>query len=61
MPKEIIWSPSSEKDFSCILDYLYQKWGNQVALGFIDRVDFLLNHISQHPKHYPIFSYKRNI
>ncbi len=61
MPKEIIWSPSSEKDFGNILDFLNQKWGNKVVLVFIERVDFLLTHVSQHPKHYPIFSHKRNI
>ncbi len=61
MPKEIIWAPLSEKDFSKILEYLNNKWGNNVALHFIDRIDFLLLQISAYPKHYPFFSSRRNI
>lgn len=61
MPKEIFWSPSSEKDFAQILEYLYQNWDNKVVLRFIDRMDDLLIQISYYPKHYPFFSRTRNI
>jgi len=58
MPKPIIWSPLSEKDFDNILDYLYKKWGKKVASNFIELTENLLNQIEINPRQFPIF-YKR--
>jgi plasmid stabilization system protein ParE len=46
MPKLIIWSPLSEKDFENILDYLYNRWGENIANNFIDITNDLVEQIS---------------
>lgn len=43
MPKQVIWSPQSENDFSNILDYLIEHWDRVVAEKFIDITDELIN------------------
>ena len=55
MPKPIFWSPLSENDFENILDYLYKKWGNQVAFDFIELTENLLNQIEINPRQFPVF------
>jgi plasmid stabilization system protein ParE len=35
MPKQIIWSPLSEKDFAKILEYLDNEWDDKVSNQFI--------------------------
>lgn len=60
MPKQVIWSPQSENDFSNILDYLIEHWDRVVAEKFIDITDELINQISRNPKQYPIIQkYKK--
>ena len=52
MPKQVIWSPQSEDDFSNILEYLKEHWDKKVVLKFIDIVDEIINQISTKPKQY---------
>jgi len=60
MPKQIIWSPLAENDFSDILDYLDKKWDKKVASNFIDLAENTINQISNNPKQFPvIFNKKR--
>ena len=61
MPKPIIWSPLSENDFANILDRLHKKWGNKVALNFINLTENLLNQISNNPRQFPIFFKRKKI
>ncbi|MCW3787743.1 type II toxin-antitoxin system RelE/ParE family toxin [Plebeiibacterium sediminum] len=56
MNKQIIWSPSSEKDFEDILDYLSRKWSKNVAYQFIIKTEILLNQIANNPKQFPIIN-----
>jgi plasmid stabilization system protein ParE len=58
MHKPIIWSPLSENDYECILEYLSKNWGQKVALNFIELTENSLNQISNNPKQFPI-CYKR--
>jgi plasmid stabilization system protein ParE len=58
MPKPIIWSNLSEKDFENILDYLDKNWGQKVATNFIDLTENIVNQISINPRQFPI-CYKR--
>jgi plasmid stabilization system protein ParE len=58
MPKPIIWSNLSEKDFDNILDYLDKNWGQKVAANFIDLTENIVNQISINPRQFPI-CYKR--
>jgi len=61
MPKPVIWSPLSEKDFSDILEYLNKNWGNNVAINFIDLTEDILNQISINPKQFPVCYKKKKV
>ena len=54
--KHIIWSPSSEKDFESILEYLYIRWNRKVILKFINKVDDAIDLISENPKLFPLIN-----
>lgn len=54
MSRQIIWSPTSEGEFSDILDYLHRKWGNKVANQFIDKLDQSIRLISFNPELFPL-------
>ena len=43
MPKKIIWSSLSEKDFSNIMSYLNKEWDAKVANQFIDIIEECTN------------------
>jgi plasmid stabilization system protein ParE len=58
MPKKIFWSPLSENDFSKILDYLDNNWGEKVASQFIDLTDSFLTQISINPRQFPVINKK---
>ncbi len=61
MPRQVIWSPHSENDFSGILEYLQKNWDNMVLINFIDIVDELINQISLNPKQFPIIQKQKKI
>jgi plasmid stabilization system protein ParE len=61
MPKQVIWSPQSENDFSNILEYLLQNWDTKVVIRFIDIVDELINQITFNPKQFPVIQKKKKI
>jgi plasmid stabilization system protein ParE len=61
MPKPIVWSPSSENDFKNILNYLDEKWGNQVAFDFIELTNNLLDQIVVNPKQFPVFYKQKRV
>lgn len=61
MPKQVIWSPQSENDFSAILEYLQENWDKMVFMKFIEIVDELINQISLNPKQFPIIQTKMKI
>ena len=61
MPKQIIWSPLSEKDFENILNYLKSNWNQKVAEKFIDITEQLIVEISINPKQYPVINKSRRI
>jgi len=61
MPKLIIWSPLSEKDFENILDYLYNRWGENIANKFIDITNDLVKQISINPKQFPLINKNINV
>jgi len=56
MPKQIIWSPLSEKDFENILEYLHNEWDEKVANKFIDITDNLIKQISINPRQFPLIN-----
>lgn len=61
MPKQIIWSPGSEKDLEIILDYLDNEWDNNVAVKFLDLIEDLVEQISINPRQFLLIHKKLNI
>jgi plasmid stabilization system protein ParE len=61
MPKLIIWSPLSVKDFENILEYLNTEWDEKVSNKFIDITDNLINQISVNPKQFPLINKNRKV
>jgi plasmid stabilization system protein ParE len=49
MVKEIILTPTANRNFSTIIDYLTYKWGVKVANNFIDRFEQVLILLANDP------------
>ena len=56
MLKEVIWSPSAEKDFELILDYLQLNWNDRIINKFINKVDDNISLILDDYKIFPIIN-----
>jgi plasmid stabilization system protein ParE len=61
MPKQVIWSPLAENDFSSILQYLQDNWESKVVSMFIDVADEVINQIIINPKQFPVIKKKEKI
>lgn len=61
MSKPVIWSPSSEKDFISILNYLKMNWGITVERNFIDISEKLVIQISNNPRQFPLIQRKKKV
>jgi len=61
MPKQIIWSPLSETDFTSILTYLQINWNDKVVQRFIEINDEILEQISINPKQFPLIHKKKKV
>jgi len=61
MPKQVIWSPLSERDFENILEYLSVNWEVNVAARFIDIVDELIDQIVLNPRQFPVIQKRYKI
>ena len=49
----IIWAPTANITYYQILEYLEQNWSINEMRNFIDRVEQVVQHISENPLHYP--------
>ena len=54
MSYRLRWTPESKRTFNLNLDYLSRKWDKSVTNNFLDRVDEVLNLISENPLLYPV-------
>ena len=61
MSKSVIWSPLAEIDLEKVLDYLEEEWNQQVALGFLDKIENLTSQICINPKQFPIINIKKKV
>ncbi len=62
LPKNIVWSPLAETDFSAILQYLELEWGKKLTdEKFIDLTDNSIKQITINPKQFPIIQKKKKI
>ena len=61
MPKHVLWSLLSEKDFENILEYLSDSWDYKVPHNFIDLTENIINQISINPKQFPIIYVRKRI
>jgi plasmid stabilization system protein ParE len=49
----IIWSPKAKITYYQVLEYLELNWTIKEIKSFINRTDYVIEHISQTPFHYP--------
>lgn len=61
MTRKIVWSPLAKQDYDNILAYLYQNWGSDVAVKFMDNTEGYLQQIISNPKQFPINRKKEKI
>ena len=61
MKRTIIWSPRSKLDYTKLIDYLIEEWGQQSSDNFKDRLREVLNRISENPALYQASKKKSNI
>ena len=56
MPKSVKWSSQADNDFAKILEYLENRWNNNVCSKFINKVDFCLELIQRNPLQFPLIN-----
>ena len=56
MPKSVKWSSQADNDFAKILEYLENRWNNNVCSKFINKVDFCLELIQRNPLQFPVIN-----
>jgi plasmid stabilization system protein ParE len=61
MPKSIIWSPLSEKDFISILNYLQTNWNKKVLGDFIKITEIAIGQIAENPTQFPLIDKKKQV
>ena len=61
MTKNVIWSPSAEKDLEIILNYLSTHWGNSVVIGFLLELEMQINQIGKNEKLFPLIHKTKKI
>jgi plasmid stabilization system protein ParE len=61
MPRQIAWSPSAERDFANILEYLFENWDEKVTNQFIDLTQEVIGQISHNPRQFPLIYRKEKI
>lgn len=60
MSRKVIWSPVARGTYYQILEYLEQSWTTKEIENFIDRVEYVIQHIRENPLQYPV-SKEKNI
>ena len=60
MPSNIIWSPVARVTYYHILEYLEHNWTTKEIEYFINRVEYVVQHIRKNPLQYPA-SKEKNI
>ena len=61
MSREVIWMPEAERSFNDNIEYLSDKWTLQVINEFLDRVDFVIDQISENPYLYPPYEKRDDV
>jgi plasmid stabilization system protein ParE len=61
MNRSIIWSPRATDEYLDLIDYLLDKWGEKVTRKFIERIQDVLEVISERPEIYLATSKRKNI
>lgn len=49
MAAEIRWSDNARKDYRSVVDYLLQDWNEDIALRFIELLEYKIQGIAKHP------------
>lgn len=61
MTRKIVWSPLAKQDYDNILSYLYQNWGFDTVVKFMDNTEGYLQQIINNPKQFHMNRKKEKI
>jgi len=53
--RELEWSERAIVDYENLIDYLYQKWGEQITLCVLGEIDHQISRIKNNPEQFPVF------
>lgn len=59
--KDLKWSDRSLEENRRLITYLYNEWGEEIALRIQEQIDKAVIRIQQSPEHFPVFSKRKNI
>lgn len=49
MAAQIRWSDNARQDYKNVVDYLLRDWNEDIALRFIELVEYKIENIAKHP------------
>ena len=55
------WTSEAERSLSVIFDYLEDNWTQREISNFAKKLESNLQHISEHPAAFPLYSKEQNI
>lgn len=55
MPSRIVISDRAQREYDYLLDYLFEEWGEVVAVKIGEGLFKTMSNIQAYPEHYPIF------
>ena len=61
MSFKVRWSPRAKADIENHLNYLERNWGQKVTLSLLERIEEILQTISENPELYSFFEEKLSI
>jgi plasmid stabilization system protein ParE len=61
MSKPVVWSPLSETDLDNTLIYLKDNWNDSIVIGFLDKIENIIDQIANNPKQFPLVNKKKKV
>jgi len=59
--KRLKWSDRSLEENRRLIIYLYNEWGEEIAIKVQEQIDKATVRIQQSPEHFPIFSKRKHV
>jgi len=61
MGDHLIWSTRAREEYVQLQEYLFEKWGEEIAIRVIKEINETVQRIQRSPEHYPVFLKRRKI